>query len=137
LTQVADKRPLGFFAAWLADPARLNHDHRMPVFPLSDDERASLALFLSGQKSGGVKPDFSAPDAAERRAEGGRLIEQFRCGACHRLPGETSGPPALAATRLGERSNWDRSCLGAPDPASHRPGYHLGERDARALRLYY
>src|SRR5262249_40915991 len=39
LTHIADKRPSGFFASWLADPARLNVDHRMPVFPLSDDER--------------------------------------------------------------------------------------------------
>jgi mono/diheme cytochrome c family protein len=137
LTHVADKRPPGYFAAWLADPARFNRDHRMPVFPLSGDERTSLALFLSAQRSGGEKPDFAPPGSVERHAEGERLIEQLRCGACHRLPGEAGGRPAPAATRLGGRSNWDRSCLGAPDPAKHRPGYHLDERYARALRLYY
>jgi mono/diheme cytochrome c family protein len=137
LTHVADKRPPGFFATWLADPDRFNRDHRMPVVPLSDDERTSLALFLSAQKSGGAKPDFGPPGPAQRHAEGGRLIEQFRCGACHRLAGEASSHPTPAATGLGGQSNWDRSCLGAPDSTKHRPGYHLDERDARALRVYY
>ena len=53
LTHIADKRPGGFFAAWLADPARLNRDHRMPTFPLSDDERTSLALSSSPSRRRG------------------------------------------------------------------------------------
>src|SRR5262249_39629908 len=51
LTRIADKRPPGFFAVWLADPSRLNRDHRMPVFPLSAEERLSLSLFLAAQKT--------------------------------------------------------------------------------------
>src|SRR5262249_681301 len=45
LTYIADKRPPDFFAIWLGEPTRLNRDHRMPVFQLSDKERKSLALF--------------------------------------------------------------------------------------------
>src|SRR5262249_23610466 len=56
LTRVADKRPADFFAAWLADPARLNADHRMPVFALSEEERAALASFLAQQKWDGQRP---------------------------------------------------------------------------------
>jgi mono/diheme cytochrome c family protein len=137
LTHVADKRPPGFFAAWLADPARLNRDHRMPVFSLSDDERTSLALFLAEQKPEGAKPDFGARDSADRRAEGRKLGEQFHCGACHRLPEAANEPPQPKAPRLGEQSHWDRSCSGAPDAAKHRPGYRLGASDANALRRYY
>jgi mono/diheme cytochrome c family protein len=137
LTHVADKRPPGFFAAWLADPARLNADHRMPVFPLSPDERTSLALFLAEQKPESSKPEFGAPGSAQRRAEGGRLVAQFRCASCHRLPGATGDPPALAVPQLGEQSDWSESCLGTPSPVKQRPGYRLGERDARALRQYY
>jgi mono/diheme cytochrome c family protein len=137
LTHIAEKRPPGFFAAWLGDPAGLNRDHRMPVFPLSDVERNSLALFLSEQKLEGAKPVFDSNNSTERRAEGGKLIEQFHCGACHRLPEKVNELSARAARRLGEQSNWDRSCVGTPDPGKQRPGYDLGTQDARALRLYY
>jgi mono/diheme cytochrome c family protein len=53
LTHIADKRPPRFFAAWLAESSRLNRDHRMPVFQLSEEERAALSLFLSAQKASG------------------------------------------------------------------------------------
>src|SRR5262249_17324230 len=129
LTHVADKRPPDFFAAWLADPARLNRDHRMPVFTLSDDERTSLALFLAEQKTEEAKPDFGAPGSTDRRADGRKLGEQFQCGACHRLPDAAGDSPPPNAPRLGERSRWDSSCSGAPDAARHRPGYRLGESD--------
>src|SRR5262249_51379248 len=133
--RVADKRPPDFFAAWLADPVRLNRDHRMPVFSLEANERTSLALFLAEQKSG-AKSDFTARKPAGRHVEGKKLVEQLRCAACHRLP-EERGEAAPTAPRLGERSDWQRSCLHEPDPARHRPGYHLGKEDARALRVYY
>jgi mono/diheme cytochrome c family protein len=137
LTHIADKRPADFFSAWLADPARLNRDHRMPVFPLSDDERTSIALFLAEQKSKSSKGEFNGRDSAERRAEGRKLVEQFRCAACHRLPESVTDRTDHAAARLGERSNWDRSCMGAADAATGRPGYRLSKGDAAALRLYY
>src|SRR5207253_163021 len=47
LTLIADKRSPAFFPTWLAQPERLNRDHRMPVFALTDDERTSLSLFLA------------------------------------------------------------------------------------------
>jgi cytochrome c553 len=144
LTYIADKRPSGFFAAWLAEPARLNCDHRMPVFTLSDDERTSLALFLSEQKSTGERTTPTGPSSSHQPADAGRppqkadsrqLIEQFRCAACHSLPEAAS--VIHPAPRLDARSNWDRACIGAPDPATHRPGYRLSSGDARAVRAYY
>src|SRR5439155_12901038 len=42
-----------------------------------------------------------------------------------------------AAVRLRAGSVWQRSCLGPPDAAKHRPGYRLSDNDARAVRLYY
>jgi cytochrome c2 len=136
LTHIADKRPPDFFAAWLTEPVRLNRDHRMPVFALTADERTSLSLFLAEQKSKYTKPDFAARNPVARHAEGRKLIEQLRCTACHRLP-EQAPVAAKSAPRLGERSDWQRSCLHGPDLATHRPGYRLSEADARALRLYY
>jgi mono/diheme cytochrome c family protein len=143
LTHIADKRPPGFFAAWLADPSRLNRDHRMPVFPLSAEERLALSLFLAEQKASGRREpavgseENSRLTPAARLVEGRKLIEQFRCAACHRLPESAAEKAIPAAARLDDRSNWDRSCAGTPDPAKHRPGYRLGKDDADALRLYY
>src|SRR5262249_12625633 len=70
LTRVADKRPADFFAAWLADPARLNADHRMPVFALSEEERAALASFLAQQKSDEQKRAIGAGGSAGRSEDG-------------------------------------------------------------------
>jgi mono/diheme cytochrome c family protein len=138
LTHIADKRPAHFFSTWLADPARLNRDHRMPVFSLSADERTSLALFLAEQGTKSAKPDFRGKGPADRVAEGGKLVERFRCATCHRLPGEGKEKPGRpTAPRLGKGSAWDRACSGAADPGKQRPGYRLNERDARALRSYY
>jgi mono/diheme cytochrome c family protein len=146
LTHIADKRPSAFFAAWLAEPARLNRDHRMPVFTLSNDERTSLTLFLSEQKTSGERP--TDVGRSPRKGDGRKLIEQFRCAACHRMPEPLAGASGVAGSankpdaparvpRLDARSNWDRACSGAPDADTHRPGYHLPVGDARALRVYY
>ncbi len=143
LTHIADKRPPGFFAAWLAEPDRLNRDHRMPVFQLSNKERASLARFLGEQKASRNKSDATQSVApvrsrAERGNEEGRkLAERFGCASCHRLP-ETIRERIIRSThRLEERSNWESSCVGLPDAKKHRPGYRLSKDDTRALRSYY
>jgi mono/diheme cytochrome c family protein len=143
LTQIADKRPPGFFDVWLAEPARLNRDHRMPVFTLSNKERASLALFLAEQKTSRSESNATQSVAdvrshAERgnEKEGRKLAEKLGCAACHRLP-ETIHETSRSAPRLNERSNWDHSCVDLPDANKHRPGYRLGKDDARALRRFY
>lgn len=132
LTHIGDKRPPRFFVDWLADPSPLNRDHRMPVFMLSDAERSSLALFLAEQKTADSNPQFNP--AAEPRPDGRKLVEQFRCAACHRLP-EAAEHTRVA--RLDSRSDWEQSCIGRPDAKKHRPGYGLSESDARAVRLYF
>ncbi len=141
LTHIADKRPAGFFAGWLDDPARLNRDHRMPVFQLSNTERTSLALFLAEQKAGGGATrsvaDVQSDAEHGNKKEGRKLAQQFGCVACHRLPETIRDTASRSAPRLHERSDWDRSCAGLPDVKKHRPGYRLNKDDARALRRYY
>ncbi len=144
LTAIADKRPADFFALWLAEPARLNRDHRMPVFPLSSKERASLALFLAQQKTepgpSNAMPSTAAghsPAAHRSEKEGRKLAEQFGCAVCHRLPETPYNRPSRSVPRLDERSDWEHSCIGQPDVTKHRPGYRLSKDDARALRCYY
>jgi mono/diheme cytochrome c family protein len=46
LTRIADKRPAGFFARWLKDPAEVNRHHRMPIFDLSVKEIDQIAAYL-------------------------------------------------------------------------------------------
>jgi mono/diheme cytochrome c family protein len=135
LTHVADKRPPNYFAAWLADPARINRDHRMPTFALSTEERTSLALFLAKQKKNGERPPAKAP--AYYAGEGRRLAEQLRCAACHRLPESLPERGVPSPPRLDKNSHWDRSCLDKPDEKTHRPGYRLLSADAHAVRRYF
>ncbi len=130
LTHIADKRPADFFAVWLAEPSRLNRDHRMPVFQLSNAERTSLALFLAEQKSKDHKKSIRSQKSPDTNSEGRKLVEQLGCAACHRLPESISDKMIRSAPRLNDRSNWDRSCLSAPDAAKHRPGYRLSKDDA-------
>jgi cytochrome c553 len=146
LTHIAVKRPPGFFAVWLAEPDRLNADHRMPVFQLSNKERTSLALFLTAQKSSGEPAALAAGSEAHsaanaaglpKKAEGRKLAEQFGCAACHRLPEAVRSSASHAAPPLGEQSNWERSCVNLPEAKKHRPGYRLSNNDVRALRRYY
>lgn len=146
LTHIADKRPADFFALWLADPACLNRDHRMPVFSLSNKERTSLALFLSEQKTRGEQPASAGCSRQQQPADAGRspqiaegrkLAEQFGCAACHRMSEAIRNTTSHSAPRLDDRRNWDRSCVGLPDAKKHRPGYRLSKNDARALRRYY
>lgn len=129
LTAVADKRPASFFAAWLVNPAALNAAHRMPVFPLSAEERGHLAAFLAEQHSTKAV-DREATDAAgSAAARGAELVVRYRCGSCHTLPGQPTKPPRrkidLAALR---QSSQPSGCLGAPRAAQAQPGFEFSSR---------
>jgi len=141
LSRIAEKRPAVYFSRWLAEPRRLNVDHRMPVFQLAATEREDLALFLAAL---GDKPEpeqFTPPAADEERIEQGRkLVQAFRCNACHRMAGELKAiqpaPLPEGALRLDDASNWAASCLDAPDQRQHRPGYSLDNADRAAVKQY-
>ncbi|MCH8924293.1 MAG: c-type cytochrome, partial [Planctomycetes bacterium] len=47
LSRGAQKRPADLFARWLADPAAINRDHRMPRYDLSAVERRDVAAYLA------------------------------------------------------------------------------------------
>lgn len=85
LSNIANKRPAGFFAAWLKSPAELNRHHRMPVFELSAADRNDLAAFLAQQKqpTKAPAPASHAPNAARGKA----LLASKRCTSCHHMPG--------------------------------------------------
>ena len=136
LTNVAEKRPASFFARWLADPASINTDHRMPVFKLTDQERSDLAAYLASKKS--AAHNNAAPPAADAQtiARGRELVGTHRCAACHTLPADATAWAAPIAGRLSAASNWKESCLGSPNLDANRPGYLLVEEQRQQIEQY-
>lgn len=47
LTHVRQRRSASWLTTWLADPQRLNADHRMPVFSLTEEERHLIVMALT------------------------------------------------------------------------------------------
>ncbi|HVA51721.1 MAG TPA: c-type cytochrome [Pirellulales bacterium] len=142
LSHVAEKRPADFFARWLADPAKINPDHRMPVFKLSEVARADLAAWLATLKSEpaellGSENQTGVRVGSARGASGLRLVEQLRCRACHALPGDA--PPRSASVKFDLQKaskHWEKTCLGMPDREGSRPGYALSQPQREALVAY-
>lgn len=140
LSQIAAKRPAGFFERWLSDSAALNADHRMPVFELSDLERQSLALYLRelGQPKESTT-DISTDAATLKR--GKQLVADFGCVACHRLPGDPKSsevkPTVAMARELSAASRWGQSCTKSAKSERNQPAYALTEDDAAAIEHYY
>lgn len=50
LTHVGQRRTASWLTTWLSDPQRLNADHRMPVFALTDEERHLIVTALTSAK---------------------------------------------------------------------------------------
>lgn len=123
LTAIARKRPPEFFARWLADPAKINADHRMPVFKLSELERADLGAYLATLGAQAMPAAALAQDNIEL---GRKLVVEHRCAACHRLPADEAFK--TAKTALPIKLSSEASCLGAPDVAKRRPGYFLDDK---------
>jgi mono/diheme cytochrome c family protein len=133
LARVADKRPAGFFARWLADPAKINPAHRMPVFRLSEDERRELSAWLATLGGPAGASDGRAA-AATDPARGRAVVEALRCRACHALPGLKPAPASIAI-----RDGWANrpSCFDRPDTGKGgRPGYRLSPAQREALTVY-
>jgi len=115
LSHIGSKRSAEWLQEWLRDPASLNRDHRMPVFPLTKPQRRQLAVALAALRD----PSQAAPapragpaPEADQIALGRQLVEAARCAACHRIPQIT-----VAKTQLPDLANvngidWSRSCVG-------------------------
>jgi mono/diheme cytochrome c family protein/glucose/arabinose dehydrogenase len=130
LSNIASKRPPGFFQVWLRTPAALNSSHSMPTFDLENEELDAIATYL--QSLGEWDPADGSTDVDEAEvAEGRGLFERFRCVQCHKSPGVFE-PAILTEVRW----NGDSGCLGDPKPERGQPGYRMCDGDARATRLH-
>ncbi|MEX2026185.1 MAG: c-type cytochrome, partial [Pirellulaceae bacterium] len=135
LAGVADKRPADFFARWLADPAAINGQHRMPIFELTSDERTSLSLFLAQQAQQKTAADTQVADS-KLASRGRELLEKHRCGACHELPGMPARPAKIDSVKLHERMDWSRSCAAAQGQSKSGLGYGLSRQQQQELEAY-
>jgi mono/diheme cytochrome c family protein len=122
LSQIAAKRPAGFFPIWLQHPERLNPRHRMPVFPLEKQEITDISIYLAGLSESPSEPRPTGSGTAGRE-----IVITKRCASCHEIPG-ISGDTARAWTFSADRLG----CLGEPDATKRRPGYRFSKEDRRA-----
>ncbi|HEV3338789.1 MAG TPA: c-type cytochrome [Pirellulales bacterium] len=131
LARVADKRPPDFFTRWLADPAKANPAHRMPVFKLSQEEQSDLSAWLT-TLGGPFETAVTASSGQEPPARGRAIAEALRCHACHALPGLKPAPVGIT---LDDWANSKQTCFGSPGPRG-RPGYRLSQPELDALVAY-
>ncbi len=140
LSAIAAKRPAGFFARWLKDPAAVNPAHRMPVVRLNDQEVVDLAAYLS--KQGEPTPAAVGEVATDQLLRQGRqIIEQKRCAACHQIPGFERPDPLpvdLVASVGNSATAGDllQGCFVPNSPAPNRPTYRLSRQDQQAVAEY-
>lgn len=135
LDQLSTRRSSEWLSTWLADPAKINSKHRMPLVTLSEKERAQIVLAL-------MTPPKEAPPAtkaAERStdegliARGAKLITSARCAQCHEIPGQTLVDPPITSL-ISKTLNWQKGCLQAPDRTRNRPGFP--QVDGRGIQAY-
>ncbi len=136
LTNIGQKRAAGWLSLWLKEPEKLNPDHRMPVFKLTDEERQSLALFLAGPAPAKRTPRAAGAGNQKQIALGKMLIETARCAACHKIAdfkADTTAVPTLEKPV----KDWLKACTeAAADPKHVRSAYTFAEADRRALRAF-
>ncbi|MBX9653024.1 hypothetical protein K2Y11_05325, partial [bacterium] len=108
----------------------MNADHRMPIFQLSTEEIGDLAAYLASLTTEEEKSKPSPISGVDAKL-GRELVERSRCAQCHRLKEHQ------AQSRLSFHPTSDRAgCFSSPSLEIHRPGYHLSEDEAVAVREY-
>ena len=132
LDDLGQKRTYDWVNSWLANPAKVNAQHRMPIVTLTDKERMQIALALTGTTS---PPAVPSPPAASDAvlARGTSLIESSRCASCHELPKLNFTTPHLPSL-IGAKVDWERGCLQKPDREKSRPSFPSAH--GNALKAY-
>jgi len=138
--EVGEKRTKDWFYTWLKAPANLNPTHRMPIFKLSGAERRQIALFLSTQTQQSVppyKPVTKLKSDPNQIAKGKQLLEQFRCAACHQIPGvkaDLTGIPQVTAKNIRSKNTCVQVRTGL---AKKRPSYRRVTAEQKRDLLAY
>ncbi len=137
LTNIAAKRPKEFFQQWLKDPAKLNPDHRMPVYQLNDKERDDISAYLAS-----LTEDKTIAKTPVRKFntllvnKGREIVAANRCNTCHTLPGGAVKSAPTKRSELGPGNLWQDACMAEPNAAKGQPGYQFSEDEKEAIKTY-
>lgn len=141
LTHVGQRRSAAWLTTWLSDPKRLNVDHRMPVFALTDEEQQLIvaALSESDASAKGSKSPVAKPAMSEMDVETGRkLFVEFRCAACHQVTDKKLADFIRPKVDLSQPiADWSKSCWSdssQPPAISHQPSY--SGLDSEAIKAF-
>ncbi|MEQ1858665.1 MAG: c-type cytochrome [Chthoniobacteraceae bacterium] len=123
LGKPGEKYTVASLQSFLLDPLAVRPSARMPRVPMSDEEAADLAAYLTADA-----PD-PAPFQPNARlvAQGREKFASLGCAACHSAPGIEFKPTATPLARLT-----NGGCLDANPPAT-APRYDLDDRQRAAL----
>lgn len=118
LTQIGQRRSAAWLLTWLTNPQRINADHRMPIFSLTDEERQSIVLALKPTSDLSLRSDGSPrsrpgdrESSADDLAAGRKLFAEHRCAACHRTTDPKLAEFARAKSDLSRPTDWSQGCL--------------------------
>jgi len=130
LDGLAQKTSPAWARAWLADPASLNADHRMPAFSLTEAERDALVAFLWSAPGPELSP---LPEGGD--ADRGHLaVAHRRCATCHRIDGRGGGEaPDLSFAGAKLAPAWIYDLLVDTHrlrPHTRMPGFQLPSGEA-------
>ncbi len=119
LDRVGQRRSARWLNQWLKDPAKLNVNHQMPVFALTDAERRQIVAALTAQHT---FPTVTAETPASPTLElGNRLIEGAQCARCHQLPGPKR--PRAESPRWADMELAEEGCWSDRPSTQRRPFY--------------
>ncbi len=137
LSNIAAKRPKEFFAVWLKDPAKLNADHRMPIYDLNDKQRDDITAYLTTLSQDNSIAQTPVREFNELLVKRGReVVAANRCNTCHTLPGEAKNADHTLQIALTPGDLWQAGCMDQPNPQNGQPGYRFEKKDQDAIATY-
>ena len=114
------KYPSGALAAYLSEPHLLRPSGRMPDMKLSETEAADIAAYLMEQDESAAKLLPILQYGGTKN--GPRLVNRFRCLACHDSGSGTNRNPAKPLEALDATAS---SACPSGEPANGQPRYQL------------
>ncbi len=123
LTNVNDRRDVGWLMTWLKSPKSINPEHRMPLFALTDDEQRQIVAALSqpaanDSASSSAVSEKIATNAAiatdgAATARGRELVIKANCAACHKISGVQSTKANRLRPVAASANNNGHNCIAA------------------------
>lgn len=144
LTAAGSRLKTAWIYHWLADPAALRPEAKMPRL-FSDDavgyaQRYGVAQFLASQGTPlEIIPDPPQPVIAQTVADGAQLFERVGCVVCHAKQGDR--PAQVTLTGLSQKTTTEglEAFIRNPAsiaPAGRMPTFVLGKLEVRQLGMY-